>query len=400
MPLVYSLACGGVLLLAFLLSTNALRVNRLANRWLGIFLACVGCVLLGRVLPGTTLAAHYPSLLGWLELTRLAMAPAFYLSVVQFTAPHRSWQRRDGLHFLPWLLFLLAMLPPLLGGGPAGVARLPGGAAAVGRALVFAAPKVQAIGYWLAAYLALRQHQRHVLQLTAQPEPIDLQWLKRVLWSLALLVVLWLNELFFHLVWVLALTPAGYLGVVFYLAYYALRQPEVFAFPAPVRAEIRELWQPDPPAPPDAAPGSSKQARLSPSQVAYWQQRLHHLLETEKVYLEADLNLPALAQRAGLSTHELSYVLNEGFGVNFSQFINAYRVAEAQRLLASAQHQHLSIVGIAFEAGFSSKTTFNTAFKKVTGLTPSQFMQDVRDGSAPQPEPPGRARLPPMGSVG
>jgi AraC-like DNA-binding protein len=398
--LVYSLACGGVLLLAFLLSTNALRVNRLANRWLGVFLACMGCVLLGRVLPATPVAAHYPSLLGWLELTRLAMAPAFYLSVVQFTAPNRSWQWRDGLHFLPWLLFLLAMLPPLLGWGSAGVAGLSGSAASVGRALVLAAPKVQAIGYWLAAYLVLRRHQRHVLQLTAQPEPIALQWLQQVLWGLALLVVLWLNELFFHLGWVLALTPAGYLGAVFYLGYYALRQAEVFAFSAPVRAEIQELWQEEVPKLPDPAPSSPKQARLSPSQVAYWQQRLHHLLETERVYLEADLSLPALAQRAGLSTHELSYVLNEGFGVNFFQFINAYRVAEAQRLLASAQHQHLSMVGIAFEAGFSSKTTFNTTFKKVTGLTPSQFLQQVQAGSAPQPEPPGRVQLPPMGSVG
>ena len=102
-----------MLLLAFLLSTNALRVNKLANRWLGLFLACLGCVLLGRVLPGTAVAAHYPSLPGWLELTRLAMAPAFYLSVVQFTAPNRPWQWRDGLHFLPWLLFLLLLLPSL-----------------------------------------------------------------------------------------------------------------------------------------------------------------------------------------------------------------------------------------------------------------------------------------------
>lgn len=400
MSLFYSLACGGLLLLAFLLSTNALRVNRLANRWLGIFLACVGCVLLGRILPGTPVAAHYPNLPGWLELTRLAMAPAFYLSVVQFTAPNRSWEWRDGLHFLPWLLFLLAMLPMLLGWQPMGLVLLPGGVAVVGRIVVFATPKVQAIGYWLAAYLALRRHQRHLLHLTAQPEPIDLQWLKQVLWGLALLVGLWLNELFFHLGWVLTLTPVGYFGAVFYLAYYALRQPEVFAFPAPVRAEIQELWQQDSPELSDPVPDAVKQARLSPSQVAYWQQQLGQLLETEKVYLEADLSLPTLAQRAGLSTHELSYVLNEGFGVNFFQFINAYRVAEAQRLLASAQHQHLSMVGIAFEAGFNSKTTFNTTFKKVTGLTPSQFLQQVRASSAPQPGPPGSAQLPPIGAVG
>lgn len=294
------------------------------------------------------------------------------------------------------------MLPPLLGAGPPGALGLPGWAALVVRPLVFATPKVQAIGYWLAAYRVLRRHQRHLPRLTAQLEPLGLQWLQQVLWGLAGLVLLWLNELFFHLGWVLALTPVGYLGAVFYLAYYALRQPEVFAFSAPVRAEIQELWQEDAPAAPAPAPAPSspKQARLSPSQVAYWQHRLQQQLATEKVYLDPDLSLPALAQRAGLTTHELSYVLNEGFGLNFFQFINGYRVEEAKRLLASAQHQHLSMVGIAFEAGFSSKTTFNTTFKKVTGLTPSQFVQAIRAGAAPQPALPGSALLPPIGSVG
>jgi AraC-like DNA-binding protein len=398
--MLYILASGGVLLLAFLIGANVLRVNRLANGWLGGFLACFGCVLISRGLPSTVVAAHYPSLPGWLELTRLAMAPAFYLSIVQFTAPSRPFQRRDALHFLPWLLFLLVMLPQLLGGGPLGQVALPGWAIGATRRLVFATPKAQVISYWLAAYLVLSRHQRQLPRLTAQLEHLDLQWLKHVLWSAALLVLLWLNELFLHVDWVLILTPFGYLGAVYYLAYFALRQPEVFAFSTPVRAEIQELWQEEVSVPPDLVTTPPKQARLSPSQVTFWQQRLCQLLEKEKVYLVADLSLPVLAQQTGLSTHELSYVLNEGFGVNFFQFINGYRVEEAKRLLRSAQHQHLSIVGIAFEAGFSSKTTFNTTFKKVTGLTPSQFMQEARRDNTPVPAPSGSMPLPPMSSPG
>ena len=387
--MLYLLACGGVLVLAFLLST--LRVNRLANTWLGVFLACFACVLLDRGLP-----PNYPTLPGWLELTRLAMAPAFYLSVVHFTAPNRPARRRDALHFLPWLLFLLLLLPHLLTGQVL-IRPVPSWAVAATRLLVFATPKLQATAYWLAAYLALNRHQRQLPQLTAQLEPRDLQWLKHLLWGAALLMLLWGNELFLHINWVLALTPVGYLATVFYLAYVALRQPEVFAFSAPVREQIQELWQEATPVLPTTP---AKQERLSPSQVAFWQQRLQQLLETQKPYLAADLSLPVLAEQIGLSTHELSYVLNEGVGVNFFQFINAYRVEEAKRLLCSPQHQHLSIVGIAFEAGFSSKTTFNTTFKKVTGLTPSQFMQEARTGNNPQAEPPDSALLPPMGSVG
>jgi AraC-like DNA-binding protein len=397
--MLYTLACGSVFLLTFLALANPLKVNLLANRWLGLFLFCLGCTLLGKVLPETTAAARYPVIPGLLELTQLAMAPALYLSVVHFTAPRRDFRPRDWLHFLPWLLFVLYMLPLLLPGPPPGPLPLPGWAVALLRRLIFASVKVQAIAYWLAAYLGLARHQRDIRRVASQLEYMDLQWLKYMLWGLAGLVLLWLNELFLRVGWLMALTPVGYLVAVYYLAYQGLRQREVFAFSAPACAELQEILQEASAKEPiETALAPAKQPRLSATQLAYWQTKLRELLEVQKFYLEADLSLPTLAQKAGLSTHELSYVLNEGFGVNFFQFINGYRVEEAKRLLGSAQHQHLSIVGIAFEAGFSSKTTFNTTFKKVTGLSPSQYMQALRDANASQNELP--SLLSPIGPVG
>lgn len=399
--MLYTLACGSVFLLAFLAFANPMKVNVLANRWLGLFLFCLGCTLLGRVLPGTAAAARYPVLPGLLELTYLAMAPALYLSVVLFTAPQRDFRPIDALHFLPWLLFLCYLTPLLLPGPPRGQIPLPGWAALVLRNLIFASTKVQAVAYWVAAYVCLLRHQRHIRRVASQLEHINLQWLRHVLWGLAVLVLLWLNELFLHIGWVLTLTPISYLAAVYYVAYCALRQREVFAFPEAARADLQELLQEaDAPAAESIEPGKPmRQPRLSPTQLRYWQDRLRQLLETEKVYLEADLSLPGLAQKAGLTTHELSFVLNEGFGVNFFQLINGYRVEEAKRLLVAGQHQHLSMVGIAFEAGFSSKTTFNTTFKKVTGLSPSQFVQEQQAEATPSAEASGDL-LPPISTAG
>jgi len=76
-----------------------------------------------------------------------------------------------------------------------------------------------------------------------------------------------------------------------------------------------------------------------------------------------------------VSTHDLSYLLNDSFGVNFFNFVNRYRVDEAKRLMLSGQNKHLNLLGIAYSAGFNSKTTFNIAFKKQTGLSPSEFMK-------------------------
>lgn len=77
----------------------------------------------------------------------------------------------------------------------------------------------------------------------------------------------------------------------------------------------------------------------------------------------------------GLSVHELSALINEGFGENFAQFVNRHRVEESKTLLLSEKCAHLSMVGIAFEAGFNSKTAFNTAFKKLVGVSPTAYRE-------------------------
>ena len=369
---VYTLACGGVLLLAFLLAANPLKVNQVANRWLALFLGCFGCALLDRILPGTWLGAHYPVVQGLLELTRLAMAPALYMSVVQFTAPSRAFRRADSWHFLPWLLFGVYAVPLLLPRPwlPAVPPSL------VLRYVVFYSTKVQAVVYWVLAYWQLARHQRHIRLVASELGAIDLAWLRYLLLGLGWLLVLLLNELFFGVAILRALTPVCYCGAVFALGYFALRQREVFAFAPATRVALDEVIADE------ATPAPTRQPRLSPPQLLALKQKLTHLMAVDRVFLAADLTLPALAQQAGSSIHDLSYVLNEGFGENFFQFVNRHRVEEAKRLLTSTQHRHLSILGIAFEAGFSSKTTFNTAFKKLTGQSPSQYAQEHQNSNS------------------
>jgi len=71
----------------------------------------------------------------------------------------------------------------------------------------------------------------------------------------------------------------------------------------------------------------------------------------------------------------LSWLLNNEYHLNFFQFINRYRILEVKRALLSGRHKQLNILGIAFNSGFNSKTTFNTAFKKETDLSPTEFIR-------------------------
>jgi AraC-like DNA-binding protein len=99
------------------------------------------------------------------------------------------------------------------------------------------------------------------------------------------------------------------------------------------------------------------------------------------------LKLPELAKNVSISTNHLSQLLNQELGQNFFDFINWYRVQEAQRRLADSQCKHLTLLAIAYETGFSNKTSFNRVFKKHTGMTPSQFVKKNRQGGSSPSSP-------------
>ncbi|MGB3182478.1 MAG: helix-turn-helix domain-containing protein [Cyclobacteriaceae bacterium] len=97
-------------------------------------------------------------------------------------------------------------------------------------------------------------------------------------------------------------------------------------------------------------------------------------METEKPYLDPELTLVSLAARLGMSRRELSDVINQGLNLRFNDFVNGYRVVETKRLIADGKHKTLSLLGLAYEAGFNSKATFNRAFKKAENRSPTEYL--------------------------
>jgi AraC-like DNA-binding protein len=111
---------------------------------------------------------------------------------------------------------------------------------------------------------------------------------------------------------------------------------------------------------------------LKESEKGLFQRKLTLFLSQEKPYLNPSLSLIDIAQKLDIAPRYVSQIINETFRQNFHDFVNTYRIEESKRLL-SHQHQPLNILGIAFQAGFSSKSAFNNAFKKHTGMTPKEY---------------------------
>lgn len=101
--------------------------------------------------------------------------------------------------------------------------------------------------------------------------------------------------------------------------------------------------------------------------------KLLALFSEQKVFKNPDLDLKKLAESLSTSPHHLSEVINDQFQLTFYDFVNSYRVKEAQNMLKDSQHVHLTILAVSYEVGFNSKSAFNRAFKKISGQTPSAF---------------------------
>ena len=116
-----------------------------------------------------------------------------------------------------------------------------------------------------------------------------------------------------------------------------------------------------------------EKSTLTPERSERYLNKLLQCMKEEKPFTDGDLTVQKLARRLSIPPHHLSQTINERLGQSFADFVNSYRVEEAKRRLLDPDFKHLSVVGIAEDVGFNSKSSFNSVFKKHTNMTPSEF---------------------------
>ena len=124
-------------------------------------------------------------------------------------------------------------------------------------------------------------------------------------------------------------------------------------------------------------PGIKKKPLLDPKTARKFVDKIVHFVETEKPYLNPTISLRDLASQVEIHPNQLSWLLNEAIGKKFNEFINHYRVEHFKELANNPENAHISIIGLAYESGFNSKTVFNTFFKKEMGITPLEYLKSL-----------------------
>lgn len=343
-----ALSAGSLFLASFLLLTGVVQANREANKWLGAFFLLLSFVFIQLFLA----RAGHPQtfLIQITEWPRWAIFPCLYVAVFTFVYPQRRPQLLF-IHFLPAFTFaVLLMLGDWL--------QLPNWVGFIARYFFFA----QGLVYGLLNLQILTRHQSHIRQLLADTAS-DLTWLRNFAYAPLVIAGVWLAfrqlpamEVLFQL-----LCLCGSL----YFVSAAFRQREVY--PDKILAIADDVT--------DLPAASTTAQRLTSQQIDLLKERVVLIIDQQKPYLDPALNLQTLADKVGINTHELSLVLNKGFGVNFYAYINGLRAEEAIRLLQSGQYDRGDMEAISIRAGFNSRTTFYAAIKKLKGETPISLLK-------------------------
>jgi len=360
--------------LAGVLTTHP--TNQSANRLLAALMVAFTVFLAGGVYYATGLFQRFPYFFGVSYQMPFVFGPLVYLYAR--AASDRAWrfQRRHWVHFIPVIVSTLLAAPYYVMSGAEKIAlyeRLQRGDVPSLIAVFDPVKFVSGVSYSVATLLYLRRHRLRIRNSYSNTARVNLSWL---LWLSGAAAAIWILATSLRLGAVGPRVRDDHISlaialVIYGIGYMGLRQTEIFAYESaeePVAVATIAAAEVEPPAP---------RLALSDDDAERLQRKLVVLMETERPWKDPDLTLPDLAARLGSTPHKLSELLNARLGETFYDFVNGYRVEEVQRRIASGENRTRTMLTLALDSGFASKSTFNQAFKSRTGQTPSAYKKAV-----------------------
>jgi AraC-like DNA-binding protein len=231
--------------------------------------------------------------------------------------------------------------------------------------------------YSILALFILKRHKQKIYRTFSYTKNIDLVWLKAVTIGFVVFSGFVLILHFFDRYPIAAISPLGYIIYLaltlytFFLGYFGLIQQAIY------NGKQKGISLSDEVVPKNGngKEGRYKRSSLKEKEAEVYLEDLLNYFEKEKPYLNGQLNLVDLSEYLNISIHHLSQIINERLGKNFFDFVNEYRVQEVKTRLSNSEHKQYTLLSIAYDSGFNSKSNFNSTFKKITGFTPSQYLK-------------------------
>ncbi|MCG3268558.1 AraC family transcriptional regulator [Yoonia sp. I 8.24] len=230
------------------------------------------------------------------------------------------------------------------------------------------------LAYSIAIFRRLDRHANAVVgHYSNLPNHITLGWLRAMTAGVTGVFLLLFLAAFLSQPNLMDLHLFALIAAILGLSFFGLQQDRVFDADAPTDDTA--------PAPDTQELVSTKprydRSGLSPERADVIAQRLDTFMQSQRPYLDANLTIETLSKRMAVPRHHLTEVISARYEKNFYLFVNEYRIQAAQQAMKDPAQAENTVLDIAYASGFNSKSPFNTAFKKLTGMTPSQYRRDL-----------------------
>jgi AraC-like DNA-binding protein len=348
--------------------------KRISNILIGSFFLVVCLNLTDSFLLLKQVYFQYPGWALWGSNLLLLCGPFIFLYTQSVIYKDFNFTKRKFLHFIPFLIFFTVSEISYLAAGYSTqieildkiIERKIPAAVYIGSLIIY-------VHFFSYLFLSIRLIKKYELAASNQysaAQKVTVNWLKTTIWFfLALMLVSAINSyLSFQSViqayfFVLSFMIFLLLLFIIFMLFKALRNPGIFSVWN--EQEIEEAIQ---------TPKYISSVQNNEKQLIL--EKLQQHMQSAKPYLEPELTLDELATQLSVKPKILSQTINELLHQNFFEFVNHYRIDEAKRLFTNPKDKKITVLEVMYEVGFNSKSSFNTIFKKNTGLTPSEYKKN------------------------
>ncbi|MFD0796839.1 helix-turn-helix domain-containing protein [Maribacter chungangensis] len=344
-----------ILLSVFLFTVKT--KNKLSNRLFGTYLLVIAFDLIGFF---TVKTLAYPNIHILKTASSLLQLPLFYLYVLSACYINFKIKKAHILHVLLFAIFVVVFKVTSLSS----------------TSLMFfeVIGELQYFGYIIAVFLVLKKYKTVYLENYSNANYIVYKWLFQIsLFSCVahsfVLFRWYLSNTSYkeYIININILISISVLSITVFFVLKALYQPELFKGVnknlEPVRSSVSK---------------NGKQTNIKKNGFnSKHLEKLTFCMKKERPYLDFDLTLQKLAIQTDIPEKELSLLINHYLGKHFFDFINGYRINDAEMLLKDPTKKDVTVLEILYQVGFNSKSSFYTAFKKVTNKTPTQYRKET-----------------------
>jgi AraC-like DNA-binding protein len=348
------------------------RGNKKANRYLALILLGLSFQLYDNFMLLSGLFEQFPHFVLISYPFTLVYAPALFAFVKCVTRPNASNFSTKIFHFIPAILHLLYGLSTFhFHSAPFKINYIlhfltifqkdaPEQASIV-LPLFNIAIIIQFVIYITVSIIEIKAYQTRSKNINSFSSPKSLKWIIYVMGGVFLLFIFSSFNLTLSLSNITPHESLGYIPLIivsiyiYYISFFIVNNPEILARQVSLKYEKSSL-------------SSGEKEKIICL--------LEKYLENKKPYYNSNLTISILAKSLDVQPKYLSQVINENYHQNFYEFINFHRIMEAKELLLNKKFDYYSIFGVGLQVGFNSKSSFNAAFKKFTGVTPLKFKKN------------------------